>query len=249
MHNAAIEHLGISATYKAYPVERVEDGVELLIKELDGASVTIPHKESIVPFLSEIDEDAKRIGAVNTVVKRKGRLIGYNTDWIGFLRALKEKTRVSGKKVLILGSGGAARAAAYAVKKEGGQFTVSSRTLEKAERLALDLGGDAISWEERVKWRGDIVVNATPLGMKGELPFPQELINPSMVIMDMVYTPRFTPLLKAAIKKGAGWVEGLKMLLFQGVEQFKIFFGITPPEEIMWKALIRLDGGGFVLYP
>ena len=237
MHNAAIKHLGIPAIYKAYPVEKVEDGVKLLLKELDGVSVTIPHKESIVPFLNDIDEDAEKIGAVNTVVKREGKLIGYNTDWIGFLKALEEKTSVSGKKVLILGAGGAARAAAYAVKKAGGHFTVSSRTFEKAKKLALDLGGDVVGWEERANWKGDIVVNATPLGMKGEMPFPEECMDPSMVFMDMVYTPRFTPLLKAAMKKGAGWVEGLRMLLFQGVEQFRIFFGADPPEDTMWRAI------------
>ncbi len=237
MHNAAIKHLGICATYGVYPVKSVKDGVELLSKKLDGVSVTIPHKESIVPFLHKMDGDAERIGAVNTVVKKGGRLMGYNTDWIGFLKALEEKTEVSRKKVLILGAGGAARAAAYAVKKAGGHFTVSSRTFERAKKLALDLGGDAISWEERVRWEGDIVVNATPLGMKGELPFPKEWVTPSMIFMDMVYTPRLTPLIKEAMKKGARWVEGLRMLLFQGVEQFKIFFGISPPEEVMWKAI------------
>ncbi len=238
MHNRAFSFLGIRAVFEAYPVQDVREAVRL-IKDtpLEGASVTIPHKEAIIPHLDEVDEVSREIGAVNTVIRMGKTLHGANTDWEGFLKAIKEVTALKGKEVLILGAGGAARAAAYAVKREGGSFTVASRTFRRAEKVAVDFGGRALPWEERGLWEGDIIVNATPLGSKGERPLSGEVIKPHMVVMDMVYTPRKTPLLEAALERGARVVEGLRMLLFQGVKQFELWLNIEAPEEVMWEVL------------
>lgn len=238
MHNRAFAHLGLDALYEAYPVREAREAIRLIREiPLEGASVTIPHKEAAMVLLDGLDEVARQIGAVNTVLRDGRGLIGTNTDWEGFLRALEEATDLKGKEVLILGAGGAARAAAYAVKRKGGTFTVASRTLEKAERLATDFGGRALPWQKRGLWEGDVIVNATPLGSQGEKPISGEVIRPWMVVMDMVYSPRQTPLLKEAIGKGAKVVEGLRMLLFQGVRQFELWTGRKAPEEVMWRAL------------
>lgn len=238
MHNRAFEVLGIDAVYDAYPVEDVQKALELMRSiPLEGVSVTIPHKESILKGLDGVDERAKAIGAVNTVLNDGGRLYGFNTDWFGFLVALKESTGLEGKKALVLGAGGAARAACYALKLEGAQVFVSSRTFDKAKALAEEFKASAIPWEGRNNWQGEILVNATPLGSRGEMPIESHVLHEGMVVMDMVYEPRKTPLLKEAERRGARVVEGLRMLLFQGAKQLEIWLGITPPLEVMWEAI------------
>lgn len=238
MHNRAFAFLGLEAVYEAYPVPSAEGAIGVIREvPLQGASVTIPHKEAIIEHLDGVDEVSREIGAVNTVLRDGDALLGTNTDWEGFLRALKEVTSLRGKEALILGAGGAARAAAYALVREGATFTVTSRTLQKAERVAADFGGKAIPWEKRGLWEGDVIVNATPLGSKGERPLSGEVIGAHMVVMDMVYSPRRTPLLEEASRRGAKVVEGLRMLLFQGARQLWLWLGLEAPEEVMWEAL------------
>ncbi len=236
MHNRAFSHLGIDALYETFRVKDVREAIKL-IKEtpLLGVSVTMPYKESVMEFLDEIDEVAQKIGAVNTILNHEGRLYGFNTDWIGVVRALKEVTPLEGKRVLVLGAGGGARAACYAFKKEGAIIGISSRTFEKTQKLAFSFDGEAIEWEKRHKWDCEVVINATPL--LNEMPFPKESIKEGMVLMDMVYNPPITPFLEKGRKKGAKVVSGLRMLLFQGVKQFEIWLDMKAPEEVMWEAL------------
>jgi len=236
MHNRAFSHLGIDALYEAFPVAEVKEGVRL-IKEIPllGVSVTMPHKEAILEFLDHIDPVAEEIGAVNTILNREGRLYGFNTDWIGVVRALEEVTPLKGKRVLVLGAGGGARAACYALKEKGASLTVSSRTFHKAQKLALSFGGEAIPWGKRDQGDWEVVINATPL--LTELPFPKEAIKEGMILMDMVYSPPLTPFLEEGQRRGAKVVSGLRMLLFQGVKQFEIWFEMKAPEEVMWEAL------------
>lgn len=238
MHNCAFKVLGIDAIYEAYPVQDVQEAIKLIrLLPLEGVSVTIPHKESILKGLDGMDEKAKAIGAVNTILNERGRLYGFNTDWVGFLMALKESTELNGKRALVLGAGGAARAACYALKLEGAQVFVTSRTYEKAKALAEEFEACVISWEDRNSWLGEILVNATPLGSKGEMPVESQVLREGMVVMDMVYEPRKTPLLAEAERRGARVVEGLRMLLFQGAKQLEIWLGIDPPLEAMWEAI------------
>lgn len=238
MHNRAFDVLGIDAIYEAYPVEDVQKAIGLIKSlPLQGVSVTMPHKESILKGLDWVDEKAKAIGAVNTVLNDGGKLYGFNTDWLGFLMALKESTELEGKRVLVLGAGGAARAACYALKLEGAQVFVSSRTFGKAKALAEEFKAYAIPWEGRNSWKGEILVNATPLGSKSEMPVDPQVLHRGMVVMDMVYEPRRTPLLEEAERRGAKTVEGLRMLLFQGAKQLEIWLGIRPPLEAMWEAI------------
>jgi len=236
MHNRAFFHLGIDAIYEAFPVKDVREAVRL-IKEtpLSGVSVTMPYKESIMEFLDGIDQVAQKIGAVNTILNQEGKLYGFNTDWMGVVRALKEVTSLEGKRVLVLGAGGGAKAACYALKEEGAIIGISSRTFEKAEKLAFSFDGEAVEWEKRHTWDCEVIINATPLSE--EMPFPKEAIKEGMILMDMVYNPPITPFLEEGRKKGNKVVSGLRMLLFQGVKQFEIWFGIKAPEEVMWEAL------------
>jgi len=146
MHNRAFFHLGIDAIYEAFPVKDVREAVRL-IKEtpLLGVSVTMPYKESIMEFLDGIDQVAQKIGAVNTILNQEGKLYGFNTDWMGVVRALKEVTSLEGKRVLVLGAGGGAKAACYALKEEGAIIGISSRTFEKAKNLPFPLMGKPLN--------------------------------------------------------------------------------------------------------
>ncbi len=238
MHNRAFRALKIDAIYEAYPVEDIQEALRLIRSlPLEGVSVTMPHKESILNWLDGVDQEAKAIGAVNTVLNDKGRLYGFNTDWLGFLMALRESTQVEGKRVLVLGAGGAARAACYALRLEKAQVFVSSRTYERARTLAEEFQASALPWEDRNRWEGEVIVNATPLGSKGEMPVDPHVLREGMVVMDMVYQPRKTRLLEEAERRGAKTVEGLRMLLFQGAKQLEIWLGVTPPVEAMWEAI------------
>jgi shikimate dehydrogenase len=245
MHNSAFEFLGLDYCYVPFLVhpDRLGDAV-LSIKALNlvGLNVTVPHKEKVMPFLDEIDEEALFIGAVNTIVNFGGRLAGYNTDGRGFMQSLSEKgISVKGKDVAIIGAGGAARAIGYYLSKDAGAVSIYGRTAERVERLVHDL--NKINKNASVlrdisgigKFR--IVVNATPLGLKKDdpLPFNVELLREGQIVCDLVY--KQTPLLNEAAQRGCVSINGLGMLLWQGVLAFELWTGKKPPIEIMREAL------------
>jgi shikimate dehydrogenase len=240
IQNLAFKQLGINAVYLAFEVTDLTSalaGVRAL--GIKGLSVTIPHKVDIIPLLDEIDIMSKNIGAVNTVVNKEGRLLGTNTDWLGAILAIKEKGKIAGKDYLILGAGGAARAVAFGLKKEGAEVIIANRTYEKGKALAEEIGAKVIAWEEISEIKAYGLVNTTPVGMWPETeksPLPEGALSNFSLVMDAVYRPLETKLLRQAKKAGCICVDGLKMLIYQGAEQFRLWTGQEPPVEKMFKA-------------
>jgi shikimate dehydrogenase len=247
MHNAAFEALGLDYCYVAFPVhpDYLEEAVKgITALNLRGINVTIPHKEKVISFLDEVDKEASIIGAVNTIVNSDGRLKGYNTDGRGFMQSLVEcGISAEGKEVLIVGAGGASRAISYYLGKEAKKLYLYDIEKEKAERLVSDLKKifdnifmcDDISKTEKF----NILINATPLGLKeeGPLPFDTALLRIDQIVCDLIY--KKTRLLEEASKKGCITLDGLGMLLWQGVFAFELWTGQSPPVDIMRDALYK----------
>jgi shikimate dehydrogenase len=250
MHNSAYAALGIDNQFifLAAQVNSKDTGRALeAVKTLGirGLSCTIPHKTEVMKYLDpeNIDDVAKKIGAVNTIVNENGNLKGYNTDWLGILTPLEKITTLDGKKIAILGAGGAARAVFYAVKTKGAKVTIYNRTFEKAQTLADHFGGEARTMEEIAEIQNaDIIINATTSGMQptvNETLVPKKFITNKHIVFDVVYNPFETKLLLDAKEKGATIIHGLEMLLYQGTAQFELFTGQNAPEEIMRNALLN----------
>lgn len=248
MHNAAFKALKIDAQYKRFEVKPEELGhfMKHFRREPDmrGLSVTIPHKVAIRDFLDEIDQLAEEIGAVNTVFKKNAKIVGTNTDWYGAVEPLKKIATLKGKKIGLLGSGGAARAIAYGLKKEKASVTILSRDMAKAQEIAEKYGFSVDSLKNIEAYKPDIVINATSAGMQnssgeGENPAPKNFLKAEMIVYDSVYKPLITPLLAAASEVGCKIISGEKMLLFQGIKQFEIWTGKKAPTEIMRDALLK----------
>ncbi|HEY5152971.1 MAG TPA: shikimate dehydrogenase [Candidatus Saccharimonadales bacterium] len=247
IHNAGYEQLGLEAAF-VYAACRIKS--EELAAFVGGAKAMairgfgckMPHKLEIMRYLDEIDPIARQIGAVNTVVNDNGKLKGYNTDHIGIIAPLEAVTGLKGKKVALLGAGGAARAAAYGLTSRGAELTIYNRTLEKAEQLAGRFGATARSFDalQEVK-AAAIIVNTTSVGLPlaaNETPLPQELISKDQIVFDAVYAQGETRLSREAREQGATVILGTEMLLYQGLAQFKLFTGHEAPEDAMRKALL-----------
>jgi shikimate dehydrogenase len=246
MHNAAYEFLKIDDQFvflgARIKIENIEIAVESMRKMgIHGLACTIPHKIAIMKFLDEIDPIAEKIGAVNTVVNRNGKIVGYNTDWLGAINPLEKITRLSGKTVAVIGAGGAARAVVFGLTKKAAKVTIFNRTKEKADQLAKEFNchSESIDNKEAIK-KVDIIVNTTSVGMKpleNKTPIATENIGKNQIVFDIVYSPSETKLLKEAKKKGAKIIYGKEMLLYQGTAQFEIFTGHKAPVEVMRRAL------------
>lgn len=261
MHNAAFEALGLNYCYVPLPVAPADVGAAiagLAALGFVGVNVTIPHKQAVIPYLDELSAEAQAIGAVNTIVFASGRRIGYNTDGPGFLRALTDRGfSVAGKRALVLGAGGAARAVVYALAQAGGEATVVNRTEARAAALAAELRryvpgpvqSGALDAEQiaRLASAVDLVVNATSLGMGahvGESPWPADVPFPSAAIAyDLVYAgaagARPTAFLRQAEAVGAQTLDGSYMLVYQGALAFEKWTGQSAPIEVMMAALNR----------
>jgi shikimate dehydrogenase len=242
MHNSALTCTGLAGIYVAFQVDDIAAAVSG-IRGLDirGVSVTIPHKVRVIRHLDEIDQLAGEIGAVNTIVNRRGILHGYNSDCPGAVKALLEKTAIKDRQVAILGAGGGARAIGFGVKQEGGRITVINRTRQNGEKLARDLGCDFKPLAEVKKLDCDILVNATPVGMtphEDNTPVKAEILEAGMVVMDMVYNPLQTRLLADAQKIGCVTIDGVAMLVHQGAVQFELWTSKKAPVEIMRRAVL-----------
>jgi shikimate dehydrogenase len=246
MHNAAFRHLGINAVYVAFPVTGLAQAMSgLRGLGIGGVSVTIPFKEEIIPLIDELDPQAARIGAVNTVVNRDGRLTGYNTDWLGAMTALTAKISLKGRHVLILGAGGASRAIAYGIIQAGGRVSLTDIDAARAAALMHDLGAQAIPPEALDRCDATILVNATPVGMTPDIdgiPIDPDLLGRFEVVMDIVYQPLTTRLLREARARGAAIIDGLQMLIHQGAAQFELFTGRPAPAEVMARAAYQALG-------
>ena len=259
MQEAGFAELGIKARYKLWetPANELEARVQSLrAPEMFGANVTIPHKEAVLPWLDEIDAQAGRIGAVNTIVNRAGRLVGYNTDAPGFLRALQERAgpefSLRGRQAVVLGSGGAARGAAVALlDSQVSVLTILGRTGARIEALVehLHQQNDAYNvrgvlletFEARhALGEAEVVVNTTSVGLKPgdrtEL-IDVGLLPTSALVMDMIFNPPQTLLLRTAAERGCLVLNGLSMLLYQGTLAFQLWTDQPAPEEVMRVAL------------
>ncbi|OGL79263.1 shikimate dehydrogenase [Candidatus Uhrbacteria bacterium RIFCSPHIGHO2_12_FULL_54_23] len=242
LHNAAFEALGLDYVFLAFPVQDVEAAVRgVRALGLRGVNVTVPHKQTVIPFLDEVEEEARTIGAVNTIVNEGGKLKGYNTDAPGFMTALTKKAgEVRGKRVIVLGAGGAARAAVYGLVRAGAQVVVFNRTREHAELLIKELGGKAegIDTLAQAIASADIVVNATSVGLHGvhESPIPKDLLRKDLIVFDLVYYKGGTQLIKDAMVIGCTAIIGNELLLEQAFLAFKLFTELNAPVEVMRKA-------------
>ncbi len=242
MFNAAFAASGYNAHFSAFAVDDLGAAIAgIRALGIAGASVTLPHKTEVIKYLDWVDEEALEIAAVNTIVNRQGRLCGYNTDVAGAMNALLSKTGLSGRRVLILGAGGAARALVYGAVKAGAQVAVANRTPERGQALASEFGARFLTRSEWADFSPEILVNTTSVGMTPEIdsmPLPETFLTPVMVVMDIVYNPLQTRLLKVAEKCGAQTIAGLEMFVGQGVLQFELWTGKKAPLEVMRQTVL-----------
>ncbi len=252
MHNSVFEKLNLNYVYLAFKIkkEELEDAVKAFRILAHGFNVTIPHKVSIINYLDEISKEAELIGAVNTVKVYKNKLIGYNTDGIGAIKALEEKTSIEGKKIVVAGAGGASRAIVFQLALRDCEITLVNRTYKKAVYLAKEVDeklNKKIKTEELSKLKeiiknADIFINTTSVGMypnTNETLLLAEDIPEKIVVMDIVYNPLKTRLLKEAEKAGAKTIDGLGMFVYQGAEALRIWLGIEPPVDVMRNAVLK----------
>ena len=256
MHNSAFAALNLNWCYVPLPVhpERLGEAVAgLRAMSFVGANVTVPNKEAVMSYLDEVTPEAQAIGAVNTIVMREGKSIGHNTDWQGFLTALSEGGfDPRGRRAVVLGAGGAARAVVYALAHAGAQVTVLNRTLARAQALvqgssplfpSLPLTLQTLKEQTT---EAHLLVNATPVGTwpeVGKSIWPEDLAFPShLTVFDLVYNPRQTKLLRQARAAGAKAVGGLGMLVHQGAVAFELWTGEKAPVETMYEAANKTLG-------
>lgn len=254
MHNAVLSFLGEKAVYLPITVpsnelaDFVRDFLHPKTRKINwafsGASVTVPHKVAIQNLLDEIDETAKEIGAVNTITIKNDCLIGYNTDILGAIKPLKEKFNLENAEVAVLGAGGAARAIIAGLKKEGASITIYGRNKEKLSYLVNKFNIVGKNFTESDKLKCDILINTTPIGMKGwrsetKIPIKREVLRNCSVVYDLVYNPIKTPLLEEAEAEGIAILGGLEMLIAQGVEQLKLWTNLEASKDIMYKAALE----------
>ena len=256
MHNAAFEALKIDYVFLAFRVKPAEvecavNGMRAL--NIRGLNVTMPHKSSVIKHLDRVDLSAQIVNSVNTILNKENLLFGFNTDGVGAFKALKENgVELKGRKVLLLGAGGAARAIAYTIAKEADELAVLNRTVKQAQALAklleksfnkkISTGSLSPSDIQSNLQDSDILINATSVGMKPkaeESPVPPKLLRSNLAVMDIVYNPLETKLVKDAKAAGARVVSGVEMLIYQGAASFELWTGKSAPVEVMRQAALR----------
>lgn len=258
MHNAAFKAMGLDCVYVPFRV--LPEDIILAVRgiralNIKGVNVTIPHKQAVVPELDEIVGDAALSGSVNTIINNHGKLIGTSTDGSGLIRSLEAEAgfKVAGKNVLMLGSGGAATAIVFSLIGAGiRSLTVVNRDVTKAvslrektrvrSKFEFKVVGlaqlEALDWSEF-----DIVINTTSVGLHDQATLiPAHLLYPGLVVYDVVYRPGGTTLANQAKAAGCTVLTGLSLLLYQGVDSFRLWFGVEPPLEVMGNALVTAIG-------
>jgi shikimate dehydrogenase len=251
IHNAAFQKLGLNYVYLAFPVADVESAIRGIraLGNVRGFSVTIPHKVAVMPYLDEVETTAQHIGSVNTIVVEQGKLLGYNTDALGALRALTDAgVTLKGQRVLMVGSGGAARAIAFALANQTGIDRLTILGIEDAERRHLvdDLRAksavaveeaqlNAATLGEAIKG-SHVLLHCTPIGMSPNIDrtcIPAAFLHASLTVMDIVYNPLETRLLRDAKAAGCRTIRGLEMFLNQAVAQFELWTQQPAPADVM----------------
>jgi shikimate dehydrogenase len=254
MHNTAFSALKLPYIYHVFEIKEnqlVPTIDTLKFKDFRGVNITHPFKEKVLEYLDFVDKNAQAIGSVNTIVNNNGRLTGHNTDSQGALMALKRSgidLIETKKKILIIGAGGAARSCAIPLVKMKCKIIISNRTKSRGKGLVKVLkgmGSAAFVVNDKIRKimdDVDILINCTPLGMKGGqmgIPISEDLITSKMVVFDMVYNPKDTPLLKAAKKKGAKIVYGHEMFVSQGAASFELWTKEKAPVDVMKKIVLK----------
>lgn len=243
MYNAAFDKMNINAVYLKFKVDKLKEFIDYFRKlNILGFSITIPHKVEVIKYLDGIDKKAKAIGAVNTIAVKNKKLIGYNTDCDGAMQALKKKTKIKGKKAVIIGAGGSARAIAYGLKEEGTNITILNRTADNAKSIADDFNCNYGSLGNLININYDILINTTPIGMHPNIndsPIPENSIKKEAIVFDIVFNPFKTKLLKEAEEKGCITIPGFEMLVHGNALQFKLWTGKDAPEGLMRKKVIE----------
>ena len=249
MHEAGYREAGLRWHYVPFETEDLAGALTgMRALGIRGFGVAMPHKIEIIPLLDDLDPLARKIGAVNTVVNEDGtgKLIGYNTDCVGAVRALTEVMKLKARRIMVLGSGGAARAIAFGLVDSGATVTICGRNSDKAAALAEEVGSEHAAWSARQHLTGhEAVVNATPLGMQDvnpASPIEPAAMRPDFVVMDIVYKPLDTRLLHLARTLGATTLDGGRMLLHQAAAQWELYTGQDAPLEAMDAALLREIG-------
>ena len=248
MHNAAFQALGVNAVYVPMRPSDLEVGIGgLRALGFVGVSVTVPFKVAVMPLLDVIDPVARAIGAVNTLHFQQtpdGQIVchGCNTDWLGANQALGEAVAPFGRTILLIGAGGAARAIGFGLRQAGAKILLTNRTETRGRQLAAELGATFIPTATVPEVRADALINTTSVGMQPHdetIPIDPDLLCRYGVVMDIVYAPLATRLLREAAARGCRTIDGLHMLLYQGVAQFRLWTGQEPPVEVMREALIN----------
>ena len=215
-----------------------------LIREVPiaGLSVTMPFKQEILKYLQKTDPLSARIGACNTIIRSQdGKLYGFNTDVAAVVRPLEKRLALKGAKILVIGAGGAARAAVFGLQEKGAEIHILNRTLPKAQKLAREAKAKSVKREQMAKSSFDVIINATPVGMRGAK--AQTVLEPNEInarlVFDLVYNPIDTPLIKSAREKGIPVITGVEMFVHQGARQFEIWTGKPAPEEEMLRVVLH----------
>jgi len=255
MQNAAFEAMELDYAFLAFKVQVKEvgnaiNGMRAL--NIHGFNVTMPHKNAVIKYLDEIDPTAKTIASVNTILNKDGRLFGFNTDGVGALNALEQNgVSIKGKKVLLLGAGGAGKAIAYTLSQESDEFVILNRTPKQAEELSAILKQ---KFKKKIKAGtfspesikdniadADVLINATSVGMApnpDQTPTLSEWLKPELVVMDIIYNPLETKLSKDAKAAGAKVISGVEMLIYQGAASFEILTACNAPIDVMKQAAL-----------
>lgn len=243
MHDAALHKMNIAGKYLPFCMQDIASAIRGIRGiGICGVGVTIPYKVAVMEHLDEVDDDALKIGAVNTIVNDNGRLKGFNTDWIGLVQSLKEVTDIRGRVFAILGAGGTARAAVFGIEREGGIPVIVNRNVAKGESLAKEWACPFYPLTELGRVRADCLVNTTPVGMMpniDESPVSGEILANYRWVMDAIYNPLKTRLMSDAEKAGCITIPGLSMFVNQGAEQIKLWTGQEAPRELMKQVVME----------
>lgn len=243
IHNRAFQKTGLPHVYVPFWVANLEKFFPAFQEYFEGLSVTMPHKEGIIRLMDRVDPAAQKIGAVNTVVREGDQWVGHNTDCIGALKALEEHGDLKGRKVLIIGAGGAAKAIGHGVSEKGAALTITyNRNKEKGEQLAQELDCKLISLRDIDQAEIDLLINCSPAGMSpdtGETPFPARLLKKGMIVFDSVYNPMETRLMKEAKEAGCITISGVELFINQAAAQFELWTGQQAPIEDMREVVIE----------
>jgi shikimate dehydrogenase len=242
MHNAAYRHLGLDYVYVSFEPDNLGQAVQS-VRNLGfrGMGVSMPYKQSVIPYLDQLDVSAEEIGAVNTVVHDQGILTGYNTDYLGAIRALENATTLTGRKIAVIGAGGAGKAVIWGLKKYTPHIFVYNSSEERGRQVADRFGVHFAGRPEQLDASSDydILINCTSVGFKSdETILTRERFRPGCVVLDAVFLPIETTFVREARAAGCTAIEGYKMLLYQACGQFELYTGVPAPFAVMEQAMM-----------